>query len=1035
MTVSGYVHCASETVFEASQQPSEVHVSDLLASNFERSIDATPTDSIAASSMPVQVMTVDGLVSTFEVTNVAPSVLGAGRCSPYFQGSVLCVGASTSNDDRHVDEQSTVTPMLLDFSYPGTPRLSTTRRSMHSGATRMSARQQRTRAGTRRRVDMDTSPVQGPIAPPQRQGCYIFLFFEFHFIRVFIAVLLSLSDLFRSYFSPGAPADYKSFGRCDQICQHCHAIFWLAEKRSGLPVSAAPQYQRCCAGGRAYLRTYRHYPAYITNLFSDRHFMDHIRAYNQMFAMTSFGATIDNSINTGRGPYVFRVSGQIYHFIGGFCPANDDTPRFLQMYIYDTEHEMRHRLSHFDSHERQILREDIVQGLIQFLDDNNALVHLFRTARDKLREADIPNFQIRLFGVVGANQYELPTADTIGAIVYEGGPESMTDYDVVIERHSMEPESVNKLHPAYMSLQFPLLFVYGEEGYHLNLTLRNSDPLDTQEEKKMTMKVYYAYQLCDRVANNTKFIEARVYRRWTAMKVPGFIATGFSCILLDKKGSAIQANADLKEKERFEHDLQLNCVYRIQGFGFEKTDSWGKTLDNDFTLCFGKHTRVDLLKDDDFPYHYFKFAAYNELGVRLDKKNPILTDYIGYIHNVEKVKEYGSATGNKVKVRNIALRNLNNNVVMFTLWNEKADAFEEDEYAQMRKPVILAVSSCYLKRYGSQIQLSATSATCYYFNPPIEEASELLAAYNQTSTQHPQLEVQTQRLSDWEQERTRNRVPLGTLLQIDPNTQQRVLFTQDAMILQVDTTYDWYYQKCSECGGKLDYGFVHGHCYPYGTESKSDNSYSFRIVITDGTGNATMTCFSPQTDGLIKDINTLLEEVAEKNPSIIPPQILALQNTRHVFQFRFAKPAGKGPPTFVLQKVMDHPPSILPASAEGPSSPSTVPVYTLTDSQATPPPATPVTAENTPADTSPTTTIPVTSIVRKELFKGNTDEESDPQHNNQKTQTASEVIPLSATSSATQGTPTNTPLTVSLPITSVIRKEASKNTTDKEGDP
>ncbi|PWA38716.1 hypothetical protein CTI12_AA558750 [Artemisia annua] len=747
MTVSDYVHCASETVFEASQQPSEVHVSDLLASNFERSIDATPMDSIAASSMPVQVMTVDGLVSTFEVTNVAPSVLGAGRCSPYFQGSVLCVGASTSNDDRHVDEQSTVTPMLLDFSYPGTPRLSTTRRSMHSGATRMSARQQRTRAGTRRRVDMDTSPVQGPIAPPQRQGCYIFLFFEFHFIRVFIAVLLSLSDLFRSYFSPGAPADYKSFGRCDQICQHCHAIFWLAEKRSGLPVSAAPQYQRCCAGGRAYL------------------------------------------------------------------------------------------------------------------------------PRDKLREADIPNFQIRLFGVVGANQYELPTADTIGAIVYEGGPESMTDYDVVIERHSMEPESVNKLHPAYMSLQFPLLFVYGEE------------------------------------------------------------------------------------------------------------------------------------------------------------------DYIGYIHNVEKVKEYGSATGNKVKVRNIALRNLNNNVVMFTLWNEKADAFEEDEYAQMRKPVILAVSSCYLKRYGSQIQLSATSATCYYFNPPIEEASELLAAYNQTSTQHPQLEVQTQRLSDWEQERTRDRVPLGTLLQIDQNTQQRVLFTQDAMILQVDTTYDWYYQKCSECGGKLDYGFVHGHCYPYGTESKSDNSYSFRMVITDGTGNATMTCFSLQTDGLIKDINTLLEEVAEKNPSIIPPQILALQNTRHVFQFRFAKPAGKGPPTFVLQKVMDHPPSILPASAEGPSSPSTVPVYTLTDSQATPPPATPVTAENTPADTSPTTTIPVTSIVRKELFKGNTDEDSDPQHNNQKTQTASEVIPLSATSSATQGTPTNIPLTVSLPITSVIRKEASKNTTDKEGDP
>ncbi|PWA68836.1 hypothetical protein CTI12_AA302900 [Artemisia annua] len=123
----------------------------------------------------------------------------------------------------------------------------------------------------------DAPPVQGPIAPPQREG---------------------------------APLDYKCFGRYNQ-------------------------YQRCCAAGHAVLRTHEQYPPYITQLFSDKHFMENIRAYNQMFAITSFGATIDNSINTGRSPYVFRVSGQIYHWIGSFCPQGDDTPRFLQLYIYD----------------------------------------------------------------------------------------------------------------------------------------------------------------------------------------------------------------------------------------------------------------------------------------------------------------------------------------------------------------------------------------------------------------------------------------------------------------------------------------------------------------------------------------------------------------------------------------------------------------------------------------------------------------------------------------------------------------------------
>ena len=97
----------------------------------------------------------------------------------------------------------------------------------------------------------------------------------------------------------GAPLDYKRFAGCDRVCQYCSALFWPEEKRSGMSASAAPRYYRCCAGGRVILPSYGEYPAYIVDLFSDRHFMDNIRAYNQMFAMTSFGATVDNSINTG----------------------------------------------------------------------------------------------------------------------------------------------------------------------------------------------------------------------------------------------------------------------------------------------------------------------------------------------------------------------------------------------------------------------------------------------------------------------------------------------------------------------------------------------------------------------------------------------------------------------------------------------------------------------------------------------------------------------------------------------------------------
>ena len=96
-----------------------------------------------------------------------------------------------------------------------------------------------------------------------------------------------------------------------------------------------------------------------------------------------------------------------------------------------------------------------------------------------------------------------------------------------------------------------------------------------------------------------------------------------------------------------------------------------------------------------------------------------------------------------------------NNVVVFTLWNQQADDFDEAKYAQMEQPVIVVVSSCYLKTYGGDS--STYHMSCYFIQPnklsltvsamqhmsdpvvnnfgnllllqpPIEEASELLVA-------------------------------------------------------------------------------------------------------------------------------------------------------------------------------------------------------------------------------------------------------------------------------------------------------------------
>ncbi|GJS27313.1 hypothetical protein Tco_0487933 [Tanacetum coccineum] len=60
--------------------------------------------------------------------------------------------------------------------------------------------------------------------------------------------------------------------------------------------------------------------------------------------------------------------------------------------------------------------------------------------REKLQDTHIPDFKLQLYNVIGAREYELPTGDMLGAIVYETYPEGDMDYDIILERRSGYPQ-------------------------------------------------------------------------------------------------------------------------------------------------------------------------------------------------------------------------------------------------------------------------------------------------------------------------------------------------------------------------------------------------------------------------------------------------------------------------------------------------------------------------------------------------------------------------------------------------------------------
>ncbi|GJR96490.1 DNA helicase [Tanacetum coccineum] len=198
---------------------------------------------------------------------------------------------------------------------------------------------------------------------------------------------------------------YIVIGDCEWVCEYYRAIFWYGERVKRDNNSVRPQYHRCCGGGKV----------------------------------------VYYSVNRCRGLYVFKISGQIYLWIGLLCLEPGNPPRFLQLYIYDTQNEVSNRMRRFSEGGSSQLDPEFVSTLIRLLDKHNELVRLFRTARNRVESGDVPEFCNRFFSVVGAREYDLPTSGTLGEIVFENGPNTRTNYDVIIESRVGFPQRQNRL--------------------------------------------------------------------------------------------------------------------------------------------------------------------------------------------------------------------------------------------------------------------------------------------------------------------------------------------------------------------------------------------------------------------------------------------------------------------------------------------------------------------------------------------------------------------------------------------------------------
>lgn len=299
--------------------------------------------------------------------------------------------------------------------------------------------------------------------------------------------------------------DRSYYGPPSYQCGHCHAVFWYGERVKYESSRADDHviYNNCCRRGKISIPAFQPHPEPLASLATfnggprANHFMKHIRQYNCLFAFTSMGPNIDRSLNDGRGPPIFKVSGQVHHRIGSLLPPDGSPPKFLQLYIYDTANEISNRMRALRPTETtdEPLDSSITQSLIHMLDQYNPFARSFRMARDRLQQEDSEDFIIRIIGAREGDsvQYNLPTADQLALLVVGDFSLDTFKRDIVIQTRSGDLHRISSLHPAYMALQYPLLFPYGERGYQVGVLYNGLLPVRRNARTKISMRDYFCY--------------------------------------------------------------------------------------------------------------------------------------------------------------------------------------------------------------------------------------------------------------------------------------------------------------------------------------------------------------------------------------------------------------------------------------------------------------------------------------------------------------------------------------------------------------
>ena len=201
--------------------------------------------------------------------------------------------------------------------------------------------------------------------------------------------------------------------------------------------------------------------------YYSREFCNNIQQYNVVFAMTSVGVKINNSVTRQSGPYCFKIQDKLYHLTGALFSHSDYDPVYAQIYILDTAEQLNIRRNN-NRNLVSIVIDDIQTILLNIHSYIDQYYHAYELIREKLVDEQ-QEIRIRLHIDLQYNPrtHNLSTAKEIAVIIPKKGVHHAIDNkDVVLWAREEQLEQISQNSPLYTALHYVLLFPKGENRWH-----------------------------------------------------------------------------------------------------------------------------------------------------------------------------------------------------------------------------------------------------------------------------------------------------------------------------------------------------------------------------------------------------------------------------------------------------------------------------------------------------------------------------------------------------------------------------------------